>query len=117
MKSSLKFFTLNLFIAFLINTVFSSISVAQDMGHLEVLGQIQNDKTRKGLEGATIKIYKGLELVDEVLTSNSGKFILNIDYQAMYILEFTKTGYGTKKIKIDTKIPLEIQDIILQNKI
>src|SRR5688572_31557377 len=70
----LKRFLLPLIVLF-----FSSLTSvqAQKEGYLEVLGFVLAES--KGIEGASIKVLKGDENVDNFLSSSGGKFIINLD--------------------------------------
>ncbi len=95
----------------LISYLFISLNAsAQNSGYLELLGRVQQDG--KSLEGASIRIFKGNEPIDEVITSSGGRFILNLDFNHLYTLVFSKRGAVTKAILVDTKVPLENQSII-----
>lgn len=76
---------------------------AQEDGYLEVVGSVQQES--KGLEGADIKIFKGNENVDNVLSSAGGKFIINLELGHDYTIVFSKNGSFTKSVMIDTKVP------------
>jgi hypothetical protein len=76
---------------------------AQQDGYLEVVGSVLQDS--KGLEGADIKIFKGNENVDNVLSSAGGKFIINLELGHDYTIVFSKNGSFTKSVIIDTKVP------------
>ena len=65
-------------------------SVAQKVGFLEINGNVLQDG--KGLEGADIKVLKGTENVDNVLSSNGGKFIINLDLGQNYTIIFSKVN-------------------------
>src|SRR5213080_2172705 len=78
---------------------------AQKEGYLEVLGSVLTEG--KGVEGASIKVLKGEENVDNFLSSSGGKFIINLDLNHLYTITFSKNGYITKSVLIDTKVPPE----------
>ena len=87
----------------LIAVLFASSSYAQPPGYLELLGNVQQDG--KGLEGAEIKVMKGLETADNLLSSAGGKFIFNLDLGHLYTIVFSKNGTITKSVLVDTKVP------------
>lgn len=83
--------------------LFLTVNTSKAQGNLEVLGSVMLDG--KGVEGAEIKIKKGNEEVDKVVTSNGGKYILNLDLNAEYTIIFSKTGAISKSVMVDTKVP------------
>ena len=87
----------------LIAMLFASSSYAQRPGYLELLGNVQQDG--KGLEGAEIKVMKGSETSDNLLSSAGGKFIFNLDLGHLYTIIFSKNGTITKSVLVDTKVP------------
>ncbi|MCC6385055.1 MAG: hypothetical protein IT241_07875, partial [Bacteroidia bacterium] len=84
--------------------------MAQSTGYLEMVGKVQQDG--KGLEGVSIRIFKGSEPIDEIITANAGRFIFNLDLQNSYTLVFSKRGAITKSVIVDTKVPVENSSII-----
>ncbi|HNQ12051.1 MAG TPA: hypothetical protein PKM16_02520 [Bacteroidia bacterium] len=87
---------------------------AQPAGALEVLGSVMEDG--EILESANIKVYRGNELVENLLTAANGKFIINLELQTTYTLEFAKDGLATKSVSIDTKVPKEEENEIIPYK-
>src|SRR5688572_33235891 len=63
---------------------------AQGTGYLEVVGSVYKDS--KNLEGADILVMKGNEKVDQISTNAGGKFIVNLELNAVYTIVYTKTG-------------------------
>lgn len=58
------------------------------------------------LSGARVVIYKeGVK--ERSITSNLGKFSLDLDLNANYILSFEKDGYVTKKLSFNTRVPAD----------
>ena len=108
--SQLKQNTLNISLKYvriwtiaLISVFIASSSYAQRPGYLELLGNVQQDG--KGLEGAEIKVMKGSETSDNLLSSAGGKFIFNLDLGHLYTIVFSKNGTITKSVLVDTKVP------------
>lgn len=75
-------------IILLLAVLISHFSFAQDQGYLELVGQVQQDG--KGLEGAEIKVMKGSEAADNLLTSAGGKFIFNLEPRSYIYHHFYK---------------------------
>lgn len=94
--------------------LFISPALFAQKGSLELLGNVKQNG--KGLEGAEIKIMKGNEQVDNILSGNNGKFIINLDLDAVYTLLFTKSGCVTKSIIFDTRVPEPIKNQLLSNR-
>jgi hypothetical protein len=92
----------------------SGVAMSQDQGYLELVGQVQQDG--KGLEGAEIKVLKGIENADNLLTSAGGKFIFNLDLGHVYTIIFLKNGSITKSVLVDTKVPEQYQKQIFSFK-
>ncbi len=61
------------------------------------------DKEEKGLAGASIKLYKGGGLVNEVSSGGNGDFRINIPANGEYLLEVSYPGCNSKKFAINTK--------------
>ena len=57
----------------------------------------------KKLEGAIITLYKGSVQAQQITTSSSGKFSVNLDQESDYTLTVTKPGFITKKFMFSTK--------------
>jgi len=51
-----------------------------------------------------IKLYEGNKVVSKYQTKRNGKFIMNLERNKKYTLEFAQTDYITKRIMIDTKV-------------
>lgn len=120
-KSIMKYMNLsmkqNLFVAITI-LIFAlpNSTTAQKTGYMELLGQVQFEDQKVGLDGASIRIYKNKKFKNEVIVADSGKFILNMDYQAHYTLAFSKNGFVTKKIAFDSYVPDVVTELIFQYK-
>lgn len=60
------------------------------------------------LSGVNVLLFRDGKKVDEFSTSTNGKFQFELAYEHDYVLEFTKEGYVSKKISVNTKgIPEE----------
>jgi hypothetical protein len=55
------------------------------------------------LSGASVKLYKGAELVSESLTDVNGNFEMNIPSNGNYTLKIEYTGWDTKIFKVSAK--------------
>ncbi|RMG81132.1 MAG: hypothetical protein D6707_05310, partial [Bacteroidetes bacterium] len=66
-------------------------------------GMVREGKSK--LPDAVITVYKNGSKVNSVTTADNGRFALELDLGASYILEFSKPGYVSKKISINTKGP------------
>jgi len=95
-------FTHTLIIAYLILNAFSAFG--QEGGYFQFRGRIiSQDKQKIG--SVKYRIYKNNRILDSAVTSIGGKFAIKFDFNNKYLLEFSKKGYTSKKIKIDTDLP------------
>lgn len=94
-----KIFVLLLFISFF-------IKINAQEGYFQLRGRIITQEKVK-LGNAKYKVYKNGEAIDSTLTSSNGAFTLKFELNNMYFVEFSKKGYTTKKIIIDTEVPSE----------
>ena len=67
--------------------------------NLTVKGRIMEGK--KNLKDATIIVYKNNKVVTQ-FTPTNGKFTMQFTYDESYVLEFSKQGYVSKKLEINT---------------
>lgn len=73
----------------------------------EIDGTVTNNDRK--LEGAIITLYKGSTQTQQVTTTSSGKFSVNLDQESEYTLTVTKSGFITKKFVFSTKgVPTDI---------
>ncbi|RLD68709.1 MAG: hypothetical protein DRI95_02260 [Bacteroidetes bacterium] len=93
-----KIFVLLLFISFFIKTN------AQE--YFQLRGRIITQEKVK-LGGAKYKLYKNGEAFDSTLTSSNGTFTLKFELNNVYLIEFSKKGYTTKKMIVDSEVPNE----------
>ena len=56
-------------------------------------------------DDAKIVLYKDGKLTEAKPVQRAGKFKVDLDYGADYVLSFEKSGYVTKKIAINTIVP------------
>lgn len=60
----------------------------------------------------TVKLYEGNKLISTYQTKLNGKFIMDLERNKNYTVEFSQATYLTKRISINTKInPKEAQDL------
>ena len=63
------------------------------------------------LAGGEIKIKEGSSIINTVTTAANGKFTFELPLNSVYMIEFTKGGYVTKRIEVDTRnVPEEDLD-------
>ena len=60
------------------------------------------DKEEKGLVGASIKLFKGAEMINEVSSSGNGDFKITVPGNGEFTLEVAYPGCNTKKFAIST---------------
>jgi hypothetical protein len=91
------------FLSFLYFALFFApiIAYSQPRFTLEINSQVTDGKKR--LDGAEIILYKNNKEVTKIITDKSGKanFILEPDNE--YLIKFTKTGFVSKSLKMDTR--------------
>ncbi|MCK7537002.1 MAG: hypothetical protein MZV63_41590 [Marinilabiliales bacterium] len=63
--------------------------------------EVKEGSAKDGL----IKLFENDKLIESFTSDRSGKFSLSLDLNKEYIIEFSKEGYVTKKISIDTHVP------------
>jgi len=71
-------------------------------GYVEVKGKVKHDG--KALAGAEISIYQNNSKVKTVKTAANGKFILSLNFDKDYVLEFSKKSFVSKKVEFDTHV-------------
>ena len=83
------------------------VRVEETVYFLPVAGRI-TDGERK-LADCEVVVYQGNEVVARSTTDRSGRFGMELDLGAEYMLEFRKEGFLPKRIAVDTRtdIPLE----------
>lgn len=67
-------------------------------------GENKEKATDKG-EGVSITLFQGNTTISEYTTTRNGKFVLDLERNKYYIVEFKRDNYVTKRIIIKTKIP------------
>ncbi|NND93594.1 MAG: hypothetical protein HKN45_01945 [Flavobacteriales bacterium] len=88
--------------------LFSINFSAQDNADLYVYGNVKDYFSRKKLSGVTVRVTQNGSNFDSQSTSSSGKYEYFLPLDNDYTLIFEKSGYVSKKIRIDTRnIPEE----------
>lgn len=84
--------------------VISSAAGVLAQGGFQINGRVKIEDG--GLDGTRVVVYKNGEK-QRTISSGLGKFSLDLDLNANYILEFEKDGFVTKKLSFDTHAPVE----------
>ncbi len=92
-----KIFIVLLFVVFYISTN------AQD-GYFQYRGRLIS-KNKEKLGSVNYKVYKNSIFSDSTKTSANGAFMLKFELNYVYLIEFSKKGYTSKKIIVDTNVP------------
>ncbi|MDZ4821879.1 MAG: hypothetical protein SH856_00280 [Flavobacteriales bacterium] len=94
-------------LAILFSFAVSSLT-AQKADEAKFYGQIVDAATEKRLEDLTVQILKDGQLHDTYKVEGSGKYDFYVPLGFTYDLKFTKDGYTSKFVRIDTRnIPQE----------
>ncbi len=91
---SCRIFQLATFFLIIVSPVFSQRNIVR------VDGSVQEEKNK--LEGVSITVYQDKQFFAKTVTEGSGKFRFQLNYDADYMLEFSKPGYVTKKFSVNT---------------
>ncbi len=88
-------------------------SVAQD---LPPLGLPINGRVSQGdakLEGCEVTIYKGNDVVGHQITERTGRFSMVLGLGEEFAIEFSKEGFLTKRVIVDTRgeLPKDLVEI------
>lgn len=81
-------------------------AVPQPKAVLNVTGSVKVD--RGLVEGATIQIFRNEGFLNNVTINRTGNFRVPLDIGQVYRFRFSKEGYYSKSIEIDTRIPPEV---------
>lgn len=83
--------------------------VAAQRNVLRIDGNVKEEKEK--LEGVSVTVYKNQQFFAKTVTASNGRFRFQLDYDADYLLEFSKPGFVTKRVSVDTdSVPYEDQD-------
>ena len=106
-KDRLKtFFAAFLFLFFLVFC--TQFSTAQ-RNSLRIDGVVKKEKEK--LDGVSITVYQNDRFFAKTVTEGSGKFRFLLNYDFDYVIEFSKPGYVSKKVTVNTEgVPPEDQD-------
>ena len=81
----------------------SLASVAQTQkGYVDIKGKVREGG--KALAGVQVKLYENSQLIKTKKTASNGKFILKLDFDKKYTLQFSKKDFVTKKVDFDTHV-------------
>ncbi|NCP46395.1 MAG: HlyD family efflux transporter periplasmic adaptor subunit, partial [Flavobacteriales bacterium] len=64
---------------------------------------IKNEDTKKRFEGVTITIKRNGTVWKTITSPSTGEFTLELPPDAIYLVEFSKPGFTTKKVEFSTK--------------
>lgn len=87
----------------LLFSLITSIAVSQNFIKIQGELSVLDGKSKDG----EIILYENGRQVESYVSDWSGKIKADLDLNKDYILEFTKEGYVTKKIRINTEVPDE----------
>src|SRR6056297_1374456 len=96
------------FISLFLSIQFSAVS--QNM--LRIIGEVSN--SHGALEEATIKIKNDSSLIEVYKTNRKGAFYFDVSYGFKYLISFSKEGYSSKSLIVNTKLPEKIPSDINQ---
>lgn len=82
----------------------------EKVDHFEFLGYISADEQKA--KGITVKVFSGNRCFSNYTTTGNGKFIFIGGSEKLYVLQFEKEGYVTKKIVINTQNTKELMERI-----
>lgn len=100
--TTLKFSALSLALVLLSNVVFGQNEI------ILVHGAVKDTETMKKIEGVNITVMQNGKQFDQLTTTGSGKYEFELPLGFTYIISFSKDGFVTKKLEMNTKgIPVE----------
>ena len=78
---------------------------------LPIVGRVSDAEGK--LQGCTVKVFNGNELVGEQLTSKGGRFDMLLGLGQEYAIEFHKEGFLPKRVLVDTRadLPKDVMQI------
>jgi len=86
-----------------ITTFFLSSIELKAQWKLDVNGTVKNEDTKKRFEGVTITIKRNGTVWKTITSPSTGEFTLELPPDAIYLVEFSKPGFTTKKVEFSTK--------------
>lgn len=75
---------------------------------ITVMGIVKGEAT--GSAGGSVKIYRNGSFYQEVFAGSTGKYEADLPFDDDYELEFSIPGCVTKRIKVETNVPTDVQD-------
>ncbi|NQX98048.1 MAG: hypothetical protein HRT73_09235 [Flavobacteriales bacterium] len=97
------FFTYRLVIFTVICTCLLQVQTTSAQWTLDITGSVKKEETKKRMEGATITVKRNGTVWKTLNSPSNGKFEVNLDPNAVYVIEFSKFGYVTKRMEFSTK--------------
>ncbi len=92
----------------LILSLFLGLSTMAQTPTLIINGKVEKEKDELGNVKCTLTEKQGGKVVDQLLTTKNGKFTFEMPYEKVFVLSFSKEGYATKKLEINTQeVPKE----------
>src|SRR5690606_14839137 len=70
---------------------------------LDVNGRVKNEDSGKRFEGVTITVKRNGVVWKTITTPANGEFVLELPPDAVYLVEFSKPGFTTKRMEFSTK--------------
>lgn len=71
---------------------------------LPIVGRVSDAEGK--LQGCSIKVFNGNDLVGEQVTSKNGRFDMQLGLGQEYAIEFHKEGFLPKRVLVDTRADL-----------
>lgn len=87
-----------IFLFLIVFFIFSPVVAQRNV--LRIDGSVKEEKEK--LEGVSITVYMDQKFFAKNVTESNGKFRFQLEYDSDYILEFSKPGYVTKKVVVNT---------------
>ena len=70
---------------------------------LDIGGTVKNKETKKRFEGVTITVKRNGTSWKTLTSPDNGRFDISLEPNAIYMVEFSKPGYVTKRMEFSTK--------------
>jgi len=93
----------SLFMACLFVGLFTSMSLGQEEDRLIIAGMVAEGE--EPLPEAVVRLYEADRPVKTVRTDQRGDFVIEMDLNKSYTIEFSKEGYVAKKIAVNSGVP------------
>ena len=85
---------------------------AQKSGYVQCTGKVRADS--RPVSACDIKISQNGSVVQTAQSKENGSFVFNLDLQKDFIISYSKSGFITKSVIFETKVPQDQSDIIYQ---